>query len=113
MGHQEPANAVDVEHLVTQRLPAAEEEDGLGATVTIEWRGSSKVLRVVSMPVNLLSYNPGTHRPRAQPPLDPDRTRQLEEAPFSEAAQAYLHHLLRGDPTDPDKIDPTFEALRD
>src|SRR3954451_11352985 len=112
MSTHEPANAVAVHDVVKQRLKAAEEE-GLAETVTIEWRGGSQVLPVISMPVKLLSYNPGTHRIRAQRTLDAARDRQLDEAPYSEEAQAYLHHLLRGDPTDPDKVDPTFEALRE
>ena len=112
MSLQEPANAVDVQDVVKQRLKAAEEE-GLAETVTIEWRGGPQVLRVVSMPVKLLSYNPGTHRIRAQRTVDAARDRQLDEAPYSEEAQDYLHHLLRGDPTDPDKVDPTFEALKE
>ncbi len=112
MSSQEPANAVDVQNVVKQRLDAAK-EDGLAETVTIEWRGGSQVLHVISMPVKLLSYNPGTHRIRAQRTLDSVRDRNLDEAPFSEEAQDYLHHLLRGDPTNPDKVDPTFEALKD
>src|SRR3954468_16987708 len=112
MSLQEPANAIDVQDVVKQRLKAAEEE-GLAETVTIEWRGGSQVLRVISMPVKLLSYNPGTHRIRAQRTLDAARDRNLDEAPYGEEAQAYLHHLLRGDPTDPDKVDPTFEALQE
>jgi hypothetical protein len=112
MSFQQPANAVDVEDVVKQRLKAAEEE-GLAETVTIEWRGGSQVLRVIPMPVKLLSYNPGTHRIRAQRTLDAARDRHLDDAPYSEEAQAYLHHLLRGDPTDPDKVDPTFDALKE
>ena len=112
MSLPEPANATDVQDVVRQRLKAAEEE-GLAESVTIEWRGSPQVLRVISMPVKLLSYNPGTHRIRAQRTLDAERDRQLYDAPYSPESQDYLHHLLRGDPADPDKIDPTFDALKE
>jgi hypothetical protein len=65
------------------------------------------------MPVDLLHYNPDTHRIRAQRSIKPDRERDLETDPFGESAQNYLHQLLMGDPTDPSKIDPSFTALKD
>jgi hypothetical protein len=65
------------------------------------------------MPVDLLHFNPDTHRIRAQRSMDPDRERKLESDPFGETAQNYLHQLLMGDPTDPSKIDPSFIALKD
>ena len=84
-----------------------------GEKITIEWRGQPKHLYVISMQVDLLYYNPDTHRIRAQRSLDPVRDRALEEEPWGEVAQDYLDRLLKCQPSDPDKIDPDFEALRD
>ncbi|WP_369253350.1 transcriptional regulator [Geodermatophilus amargosae] len=108
-----PPNAADVRQLAEARLAAVSEEQGLQETVTIEWRGQQRPVQVITMPVNVLSYNPGTHRVRAQRSLDPVRDRELDSNPFGEAAQAYLHHLLMGDPADPKKVDPAFEALKE
>jgi hypothetical protein len=113
MPQQQPDNASDVEQVVDDRLAAFNEESGLQETVTIEWRGQPLTIPVVSMPVQLLSYNPATHRIRAQRTLDPARNKLLDEDPFGAAGQDYLHHLLRVDPADPDKTDPTFEALKE
>jgi hypothetical protein len=110
---QQPANASDVAKVVEERLGAVSEEPGLQESVTIEWRGKSLTIPVVAMPVQLLSYNPATHRIRAQRTLDPARNELLDKDPFGTAGQDYLHHLLRVDPADPDKIDPTFEALKE
>lgn len=65
------------------------------------------------MPIELLVYNPGTHRVRAQRTLDPERDAELDSNPYSEASQAYLHSLLTGDAIDPTRPDPAFVALRD
>jgi DNA-binding GntR family transcriptional regulator len=108
-----PPNAADVRKLAETRLAAVTEEQGLQETVTIEWRGQQRPVHVITMPVNVLSYNPGTHRVRAQRSLDPVRDRELDSNPFGDAAQAYLHHLLMGDPADPTKVDPAFEALKE
>lgn len=84
-----------------------------GEKITIEWRGQPKHLYVISMPVDLLYYNPDTHRIRAQRSLDPVRDQALQEEPWGKVAQDYLDRLLKCQPSDPDKIDPDFEALRD
>jgi hypothetical protein len=84
-----------------------------GEKVTIEWRGQPKHLYVISMPVDILYYNPDTHRIRAQRSLDPKRDRTLQEEPWGQVAQEYLGALLKSQPSDPDKVDPDFEALRD
>jgi hypothetical protein len=110
--HTRP-NADDVRNVVEERLAAAEAAPGLKETVTVEWRGSPLVLPVVTMPVDLLAYNPDTHRIRAQRTLDSERDAELTSDPWSEEAQAYLHHLLMGDPSDPSKTDPAFDALKD
>jgi hypothetical protein len=107
-----PRNAEDVRKIVEARLDVVEAERGVKDTVTIEWRGSQLTIPVISMPVDVLSYNPGTHRIRAQRSLDPARDHELDIDPYGPAAQKYLHDLLMGDPTDPSKIDPAFEALK-
>src|SRR5690606_16688683 len=81
--------------------------------VTVDWRGQQKHLIVITMPVGMLYFNPDTHRIRAQKTLDPERNTILEELPWSEDAQQYLHKLLTCKPSDPNSIDPDFIALRD
>lgn len=108
-----PPNAVNVSKLVDERLGALRGHDGVRETVTIEWRGQPMSVDVISMPVAMLSYNPDTHRIRAQRTLDPDRDRQLREDPYGVEAQQYLHQLLMGQPSDPSKTDPSFEALKE
>lgn len=108
-----PPNAEDVRKLVEERLTALDSMKGAQETVTIEWRGQSKYIPVVSMPVDLLHYNPDTHRIRAQRSVDPAREHELEKDPYGALAQSFLHQLLMGDPTDPAKVDPSFVALKD
>lgn len=97
--------------MVEERLAQAEKEDG--EKLTVEWRGERIHLRVISMPVDALYYNPDTHRIRAQLDLDSKRKAELSSAPWSKGAQDYLDTLLKSQPSDPDKIDPDFDALRD
>src|SRR5438046_2988618 len=109
MSATSPPNAEDIRQVIEARLAALDEVQGVHETVTVEWRGYQRSVPVISMPLDLLSYNPGTHRVRAQRSLDPTRDRDLESDPYGPSAQAYLHHLLMGDPTDPSKTDPTFD----
>jgi ParB-like chromosome segregation protein Spo0J len=37
----------------------------------------------------------------------------LEEQPWSEAAQQYLHHLLTRKPSNPEQVDPDYTALQE
>ncbi|MFI1913255.1 ParB N-terminal domain-containing protein [Nocardia sp. NPDC020380] len=97
--------------MVAERLRQAKQDDG--AKVTVDWRGEQKHLYVVSMPVDMLYFNPDTHRIRAQRTLDPVRNRVLEENPWSDEAQDYLAYLLRCKPSNLDQVDPDFEALMD
>jgi hypothetical protein len=108
-----PSNAGDVKRVIEDRLEALEKQPGLKETVTIEWRGTQLTIAVISMPLGLLSYNPTTHRVRAQRTLDAQKDRVLTDDPFGAAAQAYLHELLMGDPADPTKIDPSFDTLKE
>lgn len=106
-----PPQGAQVRTMVRERL--AEAVNANGEKITIEWRGQQKHLYVISMPVDLLYYNPDTHRIRAQRTLDPERDRTLDADPWGKAGQDYLNTLLRCQPSDPDKTDPDFEALRD
>ncbi len=108
----EPKNAAEVRKVVEDRLAAISGGPGTEETETVGWRGQPKHLPVISMPIDLLSYNPGTHRIRAQRSLDAVKDRDLDADPFGVAAQAYLHHLLMGDPADPSKVDPGFDDLK-
>jgi hypothetical protein len=108
-----PPNADHVRKVVEERLGALEGIRGAQETVTVEWRGQPNHIPVISMPVDLLHFNPDTHRIRAQRSMDPVRERELETNPFGESTQNYLHELLMGDPTDPSTIDPSFIALKD
>src|SRR3546814_18077321 len=69
----------------------------------LDWRGEQKHLHVISMPVDMLYFNPDTHRVRAQRTLDPERNRVLEQEPWSEPAQEYLHYLLSSSPSNPNR----------
>jgi hypothetical protein len=106
-----PPNAGDIAALVQERIDAL--SGNYPETTLIEWRGSSKTVPVISMPVDLLSYNPGTHRIRAQRSLDPVRDALIDHDPFSSAAQTYIHELLMADPADPRRPDPDFAALQE
>lgn len=106
-----PPEAEKIRAMVEERLAQAEREDG--EKLTIEWRGVPIHLRVISMPPALLYYNPDTHRIRAQRAADPGRDAVLESAPWSPDGQAYLDYLLRAQPSDPTRIDPDFEVLRE
>ncbi|PTL60061.1 ParB N-terminal domain-containing protein [Paraconexibacter algicola] len=107
-----PPNHNEVRALIEERLSAFEQ--GTGETVSIDWRDDEKrTLSVIKLPVNALYFNPDTHRIRAQRTLDPEKDRQLSEDKYSAEAQAYLRDLLRGDPSDPSKVDPAFEKLKD
>jgi len=113
MSIQNPPNGSEVEKLVQARVDALESLKDAKETLTVEWRGKQIHIPVISMPVELLTYNPGTHRIKAQRSMDPIRERDLDVAPWSPSAQNYLHNLLMGDPADPTKVDPSFLALKD
>ena len=109
---QRPANYEHVREVVESRLDSARREGGVHETVTVEWRTTQTSLPVITMPTNLLSFNPLTHRIRAQRTIDPARNEELDRDPYGETAQRYLHSLLAGDPTDPSKEDTSFAALK-
>ena len=106
-----PPDAEKINQMVRARIEEASRSSG--EKVTIEWRGQPKHLHVISMPLEHLYYNPDTHRIRAQRSLDPQRDQALEAEPWGNVAQEYLDTLLKCQPSDPGKVDPDFEALRD
>lgn len=106
-----PPEGERIRSLVEERLRQATSEDG--AKLTVDWRGEQRHLRVISMPVDMLYFNPDTHRIRAQRTLDSERNRILEEEPWGEVAQTYLADLLRQKPSNPNQTDPDYTALVD
>ena len=78
MPSQNPPNAENVQRVVEERLHALDTQNGLQETVTIEWRGTTKTVPVITMPTDLLFYNPDTHRVRAQRSMDPARDEELK-----------------------------------
>lgn len=106
-----PPHGQQIRQMVKERIEEASQSNG--EKITIEWRGQQKHLYVISMPVDLLYYNPDTHRIRAQRSLDAGRDRALHDEPWGKAGQDYLDMLLKCLPSDPDKVDPDFESLRD
>ncbi|MHA7286571.1 hypothetical protein ACX80I_09860 [Arthrobacter sp. MDT3-44] len=106
-----PPKGEEIKAVISQRLKQAMTEDG--AKITIDWRGEPRHLYVISMPVDMLFFNPDTHRIRAQRTLDPERDKAIDEDPWGQIAQEYLHDLLRQRPANPDQRDPDYTALMD
>ncbi|WP_223165532.1 ParB/RepB/Spo0J family partition protein [Lentzea indica] len=104
-----PPQGDHIRSVVEERLAQALLEKG--AKVTVDWRGEQKHLDVISMPVELLYFNPDTHRVRAQRTLDPVRDKALDENPWSSESQDYLRHLLTRRPSNPNQLDPDYTAL--
>jgi glutamine synthetase adenylyltransferase len=73
-----PPKGEEIQQIISQRLKQAISEEG--AKVTIDWRGEQRHLYVISMPVDMLYFNPDTHRIRAQRTLDPERNRATNRA---------------------------------
>lgn len=113
----QPREAAGNRELVAQRLKELRNGQGVPETLTVEWRGKPTHVEVIDMPVEVLRYNPGTHRIRAQRAYDPARDRTLAEDPWSPESQDYLHSLLKALPADPAVIDKAFvdlmESLRE
>ncbi|MFC9495122.1 transcriptional regulator [Streptomyces sp. NPDC056982] len=108
-----PPLAADNREIVDQRLKEAAAGQGLRETLTIEWRTQPQVVEVIDMPVEVLYFNPATHRIRAQRSFSPERDRLLDENPWSSASQDYLQYLLQAKPDDPSKRDPAFADLKE
>jgi ParB-like chromosome segregation protein Spo0J len=108
-----PPHTDQIRTVIEERLAALESIKGAQETVTVEWRGTQRHIPVISMPVELLFYNPGTHRICAQRSIDTTCEQALDTDPFGQSAQGYLHRLLMGDPADPAKTDQSFIALKD
>ncbi|WP_068063406.1 transcriptional regulator [Nocardia xishanensis] len=107
-----PPNAAATRSKVEQRLKELHANNGVAETLRVEWRGEPLHVEVISMPLDDLLYNPGTHRIRAQRSLDPDRDNALDEDPWSPESQDYLRHLLTIEPSEPNHRDPAFEKLK-
>jgi hypothetical protein len=82
MKSQNPPNAIEVRKIVDERLAALKSIEGAQETVTVDWRGKPIHIPVISMPVALLSYNPGTHRVRAQRSMTQARLRRQCPSPW-------------------------------
>ncbi|SFR24271.1 hypothetical protein SAMN04488564_107383 [Lentzea waywayandensis] len=106
-----PPQGDHIRSIVEERLEQALREKG--AKITVDWRGEQKHLDVISMPVELLYFNPDTHRIRAQRTLDPAKDKALDENPWSDESQDYLRHLLTRRPSNPSQLDPDYTALMD
>lgn len=106
-----PPRGQEIKAVIDQRLRQAMSETG--AKITIDWRGEPRHLYVISMPVEMLYFNPDTHRIRAQRSLDARRNAAIEREPWGQEAQTYLHDLLRQRPANPDQTDPDYTALMD
>ncbi|MFF3763098.1 transcriptional regulator [Streptomyces sp. NPDC001922] len=106
-----PPRAADIEALVKERLAEAAKTAGVKETLTIEWRGKPEHVEVIDMPVDVLYFNPNTHRIRAQRSHDPAGDRKLDEDPWSPESQEYLHYLLQAMPSNPNDRDPDFDEL--
>ncbi|MEV7007265.1 hypothetical protein [Streptosporangium sp. NPDC051022] len=113
MALPEPPSGQDVRSLVVQRLTEVQRGQGTRESVTIEWRGRPLSIDVIDVPIELLYYNPETHRIRAQREHDPARDAHLTTDPWSPESQDYLHDLLKANPADPDREDPEFTALQE
>lgn len=106
-----PPKGQEIKTVIDQRLQQAMSDEG--AKITIDWRGEPRHLYVISMPVEMLYFNPDTHRIRAQRTLDAKRNDAIEKEPWGLEAQTYLHDLLRQRPANPDQTDPDYTALMD
>jgi len=106
-----PPRAEEVRRTVEERLREAEAGSGARESVTVDWRGKPLPVYVIDLPIEMVYYNPATHRIRAQRSHSPEREKALEADPWSKPSQDYLHFLLTALPSDPSKPDPEFDAL--
>ena len=109
-----PPRALENRTLVEQRLKDLRESAGVAETLTVEWRDNATPLHVevIDMPVDSLYFNPGTHRIRAQRSYDTARDAVLAADAWSPESQDYLHFLLQARPSEPERRDPDFDALK-
>lgn len=105
-----PSASNEISEIVERRLEDVKTQ-ATPETVTILFRGAQHNLPVISMPIAQLFLNPDTHRVRAQRLLDPARDAILNQAPWSDEAQAYLESLLKANPSDPTQADPEYAEL--
>ncbi|MFI5537942.1 transcriptional regulator [Nocardia sp. NPDC051900] len=110
---EDPPNAAATRSLVEERIKEQRDSEGVPETSTVEWRSRPLHVEVIDMPLEVLLYNPGTHRIRAQRSLDPGRDALLTANPWSAESQDYLRHLLTIRPSEPTHRDPAFDKLKE
>ncbi|MBR7833824.1 transcriptional regulator [Actinospica durhamensis] len=106
-----PPKAAEIRAVIEERLREAVSAEGSKETVTVDWRGQPKHVEVIDLPIDLMYYNPATHRIRAQRSHNLALEQGLESDPWSTASQDYLHFLLCANPANPSEPDPDLKAL--
>jgi hypothetical protein len=112
MNYGWPPASDEIGEVIDKRLVDVREQDN-PETVRVSFRGANRDLPVISMPIAQLYLNPNTHRVRAQRSVDTTRDAKLNQAPWSDEAQAYLESLLKAKPSDPTQPDPEYAELLD
>lgn len=108
-----PPGAQEIRAVIEERLREVAGAAGSKETVTIDWRGQPRHVEVIDLPIDLMYYNPATHRIRAQRSHDLVLEQALESDPWSTASQDYLDFLLRANPSNPSEPDPDLKALEE
>ncbi|WP_405986041.1 ParB N-terminal domain-containing protein [Streptomyces sp. NBC_00872] len=109
----DPPRADEFSELIKKRLEEVKASGGTRETVTIDWNDKATHVEVIDLPLSSLYFNPGTHRIRAQRSHDPAKDGALEDDPWSVESQDYLKFLLQAEPSNPNRRDSAFEALKD
>jgi hypothetical protein len=108
-----PPRAEEFSELIRKRLEDVKASGGTRETVTVDWNGQSVHVEVVDLPLNSLYFNPGTHRIRAQRSHDAVKDKALDSDPWDAKSQDFLKFLLQAEPSNPDRRDPAFDALKE
>jgi len=108
-----PPNADELESIIADAVKEEVEKAGLSRTHEVDWKDEKKIVPVIRMKTSLLRLNPDTQRIKAQLGASPKLEALLGDQPYSDEAQEYLSTLLKGDPTNPVKVDKAYEALED
>ncbi|ARZ69297.1 hypothetical protein SMD11_3672 [Streptomyces albireticuli] len=108
-----PPRAQEFSELIKTRLKEAQSQGGTRESVTIDLNGQPLHVEVITLPLNGLYFNPGTHRIRAQRSHKPELDAALDKDPWSAESQDYLKFLLQAEPANPDRRDVDFDKLKD
>ncbi|MDT0447298.1 ParB N-terminal domain-containing protein [Streptomyces johnsoniae] len=108
-----PPRAAVLGELIRKRLQEVKTFGGTRESVTVDWNGQPLHVEVIDLPLADLYFNPATHRIRAQRSHDPAQDELLSKEPWSSQGQEYLRHLLRAEPSDPDRRDPDYDKLKE